>query len=219
MDSTPQRRLRDGIELKLCKIRPAPGYLALALVLCVSSSAFAQDQTDPLLRESRVIVDEFAQELQAALQAAMTEGGPAAAIDVCRTEAIEIASELSRRHGARVSRTSLKTRNPVNLPEPWQASVLREFENGPERDDASAAPAEYFSGTAGEPARYMRAIRAGSLCLVCHGTSIPENVTELLDREYPFDSARGYAAGDLRGAFSVVWPVSSAAAPAHERLP
>ena len=31
---------------------------------------------------------------------------------------------------------------------------------------------------------------------------------ELLDREYPHDRARGYAAGDIRGAFSVVWPAA-----------
>ena len=50
---------------------------------------------------------------------------PAAAIDVCRSQAPEIASRLSRQSGANVSRVSSRFRNPQNVPAPWQAeSVL-----------------------------------------------------------------------------------------------
>jgi hypothetical protein len=52
----------------------------------------------------------------------------------------------------------------------------------------------------------MRAIPTGGLCLVCHGRTIPTDVAEQLGREYPFDAARGYEAGDVRGAFSISWP-------------
>jgi hypothetical protein len=193
-------------------MRTAVAIFSLLALNGLSAQTPAQTADDPLLVQSRLIIDEFAQTLQAALQTAIGDGGPIAAIDVCKTEAIEIASALSRRHGAKVSRTSRRTRNPLNLPEPWQAAVLDEFEAAAEPAGSEAGPAEYFANSAGEPARYLRAIRVGGLCLVCHGTAIPAEVAAILDREYPFDRARGYEAGDLRGAFSVVWPLDSASA-------
>ncbi|HSD70126.1 MAG TPA: DUF3365 domain-containing protein, partial [Woeseiaceae bacterium] len=54
--------------------------------------------------------------------------------------------------------------------------------------------------------RYMKAIPTGGLCLACHGSAIPDDVRGLLDDHYPHDRALGYEAGDMRGAFSVVWP-------------
>jgi len=33
----------------------------------------------------------------------------------------------------------------------------------------------------------------------------------MLQEEYPFDRATGYTLGKLRGAFSIVWPMTEAA--------
>ena len=55
--------------------------------------------------------------------------------------------------------------------------------------------------------RYMKAIGTQPVCTVCHGTSIAPEVTARLDALYPEDRARGFAVGDIRGAFSITQPV------------
>lgn len=175
----------------------------LGIVVAASLSATALADDDPLLAKSRETTARFAADLQAALQEAMAAGGPVVAIGVCRDVAPQIASELSRQTGAKVSRTSLKFRNPANAPEPWQAAVLHEF-------DAADSSGEHFEPDGSHGARYMKAIPTGGLCLACHGTSLPADVQERLDEDYPHDRARGYEPGQVRGAFSVTWPDAAA---------
>lgn len=180
--------------------------LILVLVASLSSAADVAEPVDPKQAESQALVKRFAGELQTALMTAMSEGGPQQAITVCKDIAPEIASRLSRESGAAVSRTSLRLRNPQNLPREWQEQVLLDFDAATASGE-SAAMLEYFSAADGDnAARYMKAIPTGGLCLACHGSEIPPDVRELLQSEYPHDRATGYANGEVRGAFSVIWP-------------
>ncbi len=177
----------------------------VALLLVAAAQSTGQTVADARIETSRTITAEFASRLQNALLSAMGEGGPAAAIAVCQELAPQIASELSRTSGAKVQRTSLKFRNAANAPELWQSDVLQEFD----RDAAQAGqPGGLESVTvAGDGGlRYMKAIPTGELCLTCHGSAVPAEVEAALDEHYPHDLARGYALGDVRGAFSVMWP-------------
>lgn len=166
-------------------------------ILWAGSAGIADD--DPLFSKSRGITATFAENLQAALKEAMASGGPVAAIDVCKDLAPAIASELSRESGAKVSRTSLKFRNPGNAPEPWQTEVLRMFND-------SDTTKEFFERTENNETRYMKAIPTGSLCLTCHGSELPKAIQDRLAQDYPHDRAIGYQLGDIRGAFSITWP-------------
>ncbi|NND55078.1 MAG: DUF3365 domain-containing protein, partial [Gammaproteobacteria bacterium] len=96
--------------------RVLPAVFAIVLLACASATA-----NDPLLLDSRELVKEFGAALQSELKHGLTEGGPVDAISVCKDKAPQIASELSRRSGAKVRRTSLRHRNPANAPEPWEA--------------------------------------------------------------------------------------------------
>jgi hypothetical protein len=158
----------------------------------------ASSQEDPLLARSREVTSEFAARMQSALQQGMASSGPVGAIGVCKDIAPDIAARLSAESGAAVGRTSLKVRNPVNAPEAWQEDVLRDFESGNSQ--------EFFARTGQSGARYMKAIPTGGLCLNCHGTVLPPEVAARLQEAYPDDEATGYYLGDIRGAFSVVWP-------------
>lgn len=180
-------------------------WLVAVMLPVMAASTLAADE--PLLTESRAITAEFAARLQSALQGAMSEGGAVGAIDVCKEIAPQIASELSRRSGAQVSRTSLRIRNPGNLPADWQVEVLRNFEG---KDGSPDATKEFFQRRENGEFRYMKAIPTGGLCIACHGTTIPYSVKRILSEHYPHDRAVGYEAGDVRGAFSVVWPNSNA---------
>ena len=191
--------------------RASPGRyrcrLAIAVGMAIAGgmtpSTFAAD--DPLLIESRAVTEEFSNRLRSALQAAMAEAGPVGAIDVCKEIAPQIASELSRRTGAQVGRTSLRIRNPRNLPADWQVEILRDFEGG-EPD----APREFFQRRESGEVRYMKAIPTAGLCTACHGKAVPDEVQQVLSEFYSHDRAVGYEPGDVRGAFSVVWPAGSA---------
>ena len=174
--------------------------LLAALVPIVASGGDGQR-----LEESRALVQRFSEQLQAELLRAMSGEGPEHAITVCAERAPLIAAELARESGAKIGRTSLKFRNPSNAPEPWQYEILQRFDAlGP-----LAAPAslEVFEAepAAGVEARYMKAIPAKPMCLACHGE--PQGVLrEAIKDRYPHDRATGYEAGDIRGAFYVIWP-------------
>ena len=178
---------------------------ALLIGWAIPGAVLAAD--DAQLPESRAIIQAFGGRLKSELVAGMSEGGPTAAIGVCKDTAPQIASELSRHSGAKVSRTSLRFRNPANAPEPWQAEVLARFETQAANADAGA-PLEYFEQVPDGTTRYMKAIRTGAACLACHGSALSDDIRAALDEQYPFDRARGYQEGDIRGAFSVTWPAS-----------
>jgi len=166
----------------------------------MSSTAVADDTQ---LQISRELTQQFGAELRATLLGAMESGGPIEAMNVCRDAAPGIAARLSRQSGARVGRTSARYRNPLNAPEPWQRVVLTELFEPAVQDTANRI--EYFA-EGGADVRYMQVIRLGPLCATCHGAELSEPVQTFLDKNYPHDLARGYKPGDMRGAFSVVWP-------------
>lgn len=163
-----------------------------------------ESDTD-MLEESRALTQRFAETLQAELMRAISGFGPPEAVRVCRDRAPEIAAELARESGAKIGRTSLRFRNPQNIPEPWQIPVLMRFEQA--GASAKQEKLELFerNPAPGIEARYMKAIIAKPLCLACHGEP-DQPVAEELRKAYPHDRAVGYEAGDIRGAFYVIWP-------------
>ena len=178
--------------------------LSLSLVVTLAACAPVGEE-DPRLEQSRALVQSFAVRLKSELKQGLEQGGPVAAINICKDVAPQIASELSRESGARVMRTSARFRNPGNAPDDWQARALRDFEA---QLDASETPAllEYFVAERNGSARYMSAIRVDSVCLACHGEALAPALQERINEEYPHDRATGYVSGQLRGAFSVDWP-------------
>ncbi len=182
--------------------------LALLILVVFLPCVAAADKVDPNIAKSRALVATFGSHLQAELKQSLGEGGPVAAIAICKDRAPQIASALSRSSGAKVRRTSLRYRNPLNAPEPWEALVLRTFEE--QRHESPAMPLEYLSQLEDGTIRYMSAIKTGPVCLVCHGDNLIDAISEKLDVDYPHDRARGYAQGDIRGAFSLTWSTTDA---------
>lgn len=179
---------------------------SLILLAILAFADFAPvNADDPRLEESRTLVLSFAARLKAELKKGLEQGGPVAAVNICKDVAPQIASELSRRSGARVMRTSLRDRNPGNAPEDWQVSVLEDFESRAAALE-KPVPLEYFATGKDGRVRYMSAIRIDGVCLACHGETLAAPLQKRLDAEYPHDRATGYRSGDVRGAFSVSWP-------------
>lgn len=181
--------------------------LAALALLFAGSSAQADDRA-----RAEGAAKDFGQQLRAALVAKMEAAGPVAAIDFCRDEAPTIAVAVGQKHGVRVGRTSLRTRNPANAPLPWQQVVLGDFaaqaQAGTPPPQLRYASSEQLP--AGVALRYMQGIGTEAPCLICHGETLAEPVAQAIEARYPADAATGFKEGQLRGAFWVEVPVAPA---------
>lgn len=178
---------------------------ALALTSAMSTVA-GQAQVN----EAKGIVKQFAGQLKGELQGAMKAGGPVRAIEVCNKKAPAIAHSLSEQTGWRVGRTSLKLRNSGNAPDDWERQVLEQFETDKAagKDVKTLVHSAVVEHEGTRTFRFMKAIPTGKVCLNCHGgDTVKPEVEARLAELYPNDRARGFAQGDIRGAFTLSKPL------------
>jgi len=171
-----------------------------ALLGTDNSTAISEEQ----LQKYRNAANQMLTALKGELQTAMKGGGPIAALEVCQSKAPAIGQQLSQQHGFTMARTSLKVRNDQNAPDAWEKSVLEKFEARKAQGE-DPMHIEYAATVEvnGKPAmRYMKAIPTAQLCTICHGSALTAEVSAKIDELYPNDQARGFQAGDLRGAFT-----------------
>lgn len=190
------------------------GLLLSSLLLMASSPALCGGNPDAistkeispeeaeLTLEAESLVQQFAGTLKPQLQAAMQQGGPVHAINVCAEEAPQIARQLSDSSGWQVKRVSLKARNSgTAVPDSWEREILQQF-------DQRRAAGELLQQLSAAAAvngqfRYMKAQGVEPLCLTCHGETLDPQVRAALQQRYPDDRATGYREGQIRGAFSL----------------
>jgi hypothetical protein len=188
---------------------------ALAFVLAGAACAAALAEGADLKQltdESRRVADQLVQQVRSELTKALDTSGPLRAIVVCKYSVPEISSSLSRKTGWKVSRVSLKPRNPaLGAPDAWERKRLQELDarlaRGEKAETLEAAEvvqegeARYF--------RYLKALPVTPLCMSCHGPAdqLGEAVRGLLAADYPHDQAIGYRLGQMRGAVTVKRPL------------
>lgn len=185
--------------------RTISALLAAALAAVPLTTGIAIASEDDRLAQSRAIAKRLGGELKGHLQKAIASGGPVEAISVCKDTAPAIARQLSEEFAVTVNRVSLKPRNPNGAPDEWQQPVLESFDH---QNAAGAPPStlETLETAADGSARYLKAIPAQPMCLMCHGQRLAPEVSAALQQHYPNDVAVGYQAGEIRGAFSIDWP-------------
>jgi Protein of unknown function (DUF3365) len=183
-----------------------------AVILAAIGAAVGADDGERYLQDSREVATTLAQQLGAALKKELEANGPASAIKVCKNLGPNIAAELSNQHGWRVSRVSLKVRNPLlGTPDAWEQKALADFDARAAGGDA--ADKLEFSEIVTEPQgryfRYVKAIPVQAMCLACHGApdAVPQEVKAMLSEQYPNDKALGYGVGQIRGAISIKRPL------------
>ncbi len=190
-----------------CRARPLS--LAILPLLAIASCSEPAATWQPLadgpvaptqlaqFDRAKAARDALAQRLLGALTAAIGREGPAAAIDVCRQQAPQLAAEVGQQHGVRIGRTSRALRNQRNAPPAWAADYVA---------TPMALPRLYRG-----PADSLGALLPITLlptCLVCHGApeQLAPGVAEALRTHYPNDRATGYRDGEHRGWFWVEVP-------------
>lgn len=147
------------------------------------------------------------QNLKTRLMAAMGKAGPEEAARVCSEEAQALTAQVRGETQVAVGRASLKLRNPSNAGPEWVRAWLTENDGKPAAEVQGSSVV--LDTAEGRKARVIKPIALEAPCLTCHGPSeaLAPEVTAILDARYPNDAARGYAAGDLRGALWAEAPV------------
>ncbi len=184
----------------------------ICVALFMPSRVLALEDATEREKAASEVATGFVKELGAAMTREMTKGGPTEAIKVCSELAPEIAGRRSREHGWRVTRVGTRVRNPLlGMPDAWEQRVLSEFVEraGKGETFSSMIRSEVVMEPGGQYYRFMKAIAVQPQCLLCHGPSeqIPGEIRNVLNKQYPFDTATGYKAGELRGAVSIKQPM------------
>jgi len=182
----------------------------LSLVACLSAAPAGAVDLTSQVNASRAAIKGFFGELGGELKGALKKAGPLEAIKVCNTKAMGITSAHSEKNGWQIGRTSLKPRNAANAPDAWETDILKQFDarKAAGEDPKKMEHYEVVTQNGKQVFRYMKAIpTAEKPCLVCHGSNLKPPIAEALDKLYPHDQARGYKAGDIRGAFTITQPM------------
>lgn len=170
----------------------SPGRAAPATEAHGAATTAPSDEAAALAVAEAAATD-LGRTLRTRLLAAMAEGGPTRAAEVCATEASALTIEVQERTGARVGRGSLRMRG-ASTPPPWVQAWLEA------QGERTAAGVTGFARVEDGHARVLRPIAVEPACTTCHGRELAPEVAAILDARYPGDRARGYAEGDLRGA-------------------
>jgi hypothetical protein len=170
--------------------RPAAGVAGEAIARAAANTLFTRLTTE--------------------LSAAMQSGGPVAAVEVCKVRAPAIAAEIEAETGVDIERTALKVRNPANAPTAWERQTMEAFVA---RHAAGEPwPAMETSRVENGVLQWMKPIPMGAMCAVCHGSDeVAPETAAAIAAAYPADAARGFAPGELRGAFTARIPAPSQA--------
>lgn len=186
--------------------------LALFASLTLMTSAAYAEDISQYQDESRAVAMPFMKQLGALNKKSVSEDGPESAIAVCKDAAPQMSSDISRQTGWKLTRVSLKVRNPLlGTPDVWEQKALQEFEARSAKGDKPETMeiAEIVQEPAGKYFRFIKAIPMQPGCVACHGTAeqIPDNVKARLNEEYPHDQGIGYKVGQVRGAISIKRPL------------
>lgn len=183
--------------------------LAFALPLIFAMQPLWAQDAAALLAETRKTALPVLPKVVGAMQSAVQEQGPVAAIAVCKVKAPQLLQEMRQQTGWEIRRVSLKTRNAATgTPDVWEARQLAEFNiraaNGARPETLEVG--EIVSAADGKRSyRYIKALPATEVCQTCHGATnaLSADLQAALARDYPHDQATGYTTGQVRGALTV----------------
>lgn len=178
--------------------------IVILSLFMLSSLANAASEKQ-MINDSKLAIKRFSSVLKHTLKREMNKGSVVNAITACHSGADAINRQLIAQSGWKITRTSLKFRNPKNAPDAWEKQVLLNFEKNISKGARvkQLQYSEIIKQGKHSVFRYMQAIPVSGKCLSCHGEKISSSVQAKLKQLYPQDNATGYKVGDIRGAFSI----------------
>ena len=187
-------------------------FVPCLLAFCALAAANPEEPPKPALDEARKASAELVTSVRSELFKAVEASGPLRAIVVCKYTVPEIASTVSRKYGARVTRVSLTPRNPsLGWGDAWEQKVLMDFDERVARGE-KADGLEFFevvNEPSGKFLRYLRALPQQPVCMSCHGPTeqMSESIRSQIAHDYPFDHATGVTVGKVRGGVTYKKPL------------
>lgn len=177
----------------------------IVMAMLVTGVGQADQAIQAHIEEGKGVIKAFFGDLKGELVKGMKQSGPVSTIATCNTVAPSLAEAHTQMSGWEVARTSIKVRNPDNVPDAWELSAMKEFEDRKVagEDPMKLIKAEVVEEKGHKVFRMMKAIPTAEVCTKCHGETLAVPVAAKLDELYPADQARGYKVGDLRGAFTL----------------
>ena len=157
--------------------------------------------------QARAITQAAFAALSAVLRREVSAHGPTGAVAACHHVALPLTDSLAKAHGVELRRTSLRIRNPCNAPDSLERRALLALAAQPLDDREQPRAWLHRSSQAVDVLLPIRL--AMPACLSCHGqpaTDIAPATLARIDSLYPEDAARGYALGEVRGAWHVRFP-------------
>jgi len=183
---------------------------ALAALMILAGAANAQTNIRHAELESKAMIKELGSSLKSALKETIKTSGFGEAINVCKSIAPQMAGDIGAKHNAKIHRVSLKTRNSANTPDEVEKNILKRMDmdraNGKLRPFYTAVETD---SAGGKNLRVMKPILTSKLCLNCHGakSALNPDAAKAIRENYPDDMATGYDVNQVRGAFSVIYPL------------
>ncbi|MFN3335001.1 MAG: DUF3365 domain-containing protein [Caldilinea sp.] len=176
--------------------------LLASLAGCMTPATPDPEEVAEAIQKSTAAADLLFQRLSVELATALTNGGPAAAVIICRDRAPAIAAEIEAASGVDIERTALRVRSQANAPDDWEMATMRSFMA--RRDAGEEWAGMYATRIEGRQLNWMRPIPLGGMCATCHGdpASFTQGTRLALGEAYPDDQATGFKPGELRGAFT-----------------
>ncbi len=176
---------------------PAPGAEAAGVPAAVPAALDATPVT-ALPADVSAAMDQLQGKLKERLMAELQKGGPAAAAEVCRSEAPVITAGLQS-PGLKIGRTSHLLRNSASEAPAWAATWVKAQGGRKVAAGPKMAQVELPNGGKG----YLRVIGTAPVCLTCHGApeAMDPGLKSALAQGYPQDRATGFAENDVRGWF------------------
>lgn len=183
-------------------------FSVLSLFTFIACSQRSKPEvTEELKTSLRSDAKSFMESLKSVLIKEIQTNGIVKAVSVCSDTAQVLTNNYGISKGIYIKRVSFKNRNPLNVPDEFEAKVLRMFEEQFKNDQLKPETeyAEMVEVNGVYKLRYMKPIFVQPECLNCHGAEdqISPQVKEVINKIYPDDKAKGYQMGDLRGAVSI----------------
>jgi hypothetical protein len=141
-------------------------FVLTTLTALLALPALAAETPD--LAPQRAAATALLQQLGTELKKEIAANGPEGAIGVCKELAPRIAGDLSRKEGWKLTRVSLKPRNPMlGTPDAWEQQALQQFDARAAAGDKpeTLEIVEVVQEPAGRYLRYAKAIPVQSQCL------------------------------------------------------
>ena len=177
--------------------------LTALLPLLLASMLSAQDASQEVINTGEKVSAELLKQLGTKLKHEIKTNGLVAAANFCNTNAITLTEEVNLHQlaGISVKRTSLKERNPENLPQDDERKVLEQMQN---MLKGKKLPAYILKKENKTYKYYKPLVIKNQTCLACHGDiSTNPELSAFMKEHYPEDKATGYKMGELRGAIVV----------------